>query len=233
MLKIVLEKAQKLWITSDTHYGHKNICKGVTEWDLDRIDNSTTRDFKTLEEMNETIVNNINAVVGQDDILIHLGDWSFGGFDNIRVFRNRLVCKTIHLVTGNHDHHIVNDRDGVRSEFASVHEYYSQLEVRVPRPNGEVERMRFVLCHFPVASWHDMNDGIAHLFGHVHLPPNKKIMQGRAMDVGMDGNDMKPYSIFDCVKLLQNRPVLPVVLPLDHHVERVIKGEKSGEYGRN
>ena len=32
MLKIELEWGQKLFFTSDTHYNHKNICRGVTAW---------------------------------------------------------------------------------------------------------------------------------------------------------------------------------------------------------
>lgn len=46
MLTIKLNKDQKLFFTSDTHYNHKNICRGVTAWEggLDK-----TRDF--MEKM--------------------------------------------------------------------------------------------------------------------------------------------------------------------------------------
>ena len=92
-MKIVLEKGQNLYFTSDTHYGHTNICRATTNWtDAD----SVTRDFKSLDHMNDTIVDNINSIVGEDDVLIHLGDWSFGGFENIAEFRGRIICKNIH-----------------------------------------------------------------------------------------------------------------------------------------
>ena len=68
-----------IYFTSDTHYGHKNIVRGVTSWP----EGNQCRDFKTLEEHNEKLVESINSVVGQDDILYHLGDWSFGGVENI------------------------------------------------------------------------------------------------------------------------------------------------------
>jgi calcineurin-like phosphoesterase family protein len=114
MIKLVKDK--KVWVCSDSHYGHKNICRGVTEWRLPdgSIPISQTRNFNTIEQMNETIVNNINSVVGQDDVLIHLGDFSFGGFENIQKFRDRILCKEIHLVLGNHDTHIENNRDNVQ-----------------------------------------------------------------------------------------------------------------------
>jgi calcineurin-like phosphoesterase family protein len=87
MFKINLDKGstRNIWFTSDTHYNHTNICRGVTNWRTPNgdIPEKQTRPFETIDRMNDTIVNNINSVVGQDDILIHLGDWSFGGFDKI------------------------------------------------------------------------------------------------------------------------------------------------------
>lgn len=111
MITFDLQK-QNVWVTSDTHYGHKNICRGTSEWNRDELNpgHSGTRDFKTLSEMNEALVYGINAHVQPDDILIHLGDWSFGGLDNIFVFRNRLACKNIYLAYGNHDHHIKSNK---------------------------------------------------------------------------------------------------------------------------
>ncbi len=57
---IKLEKEKKVWITSDTHYGHTNICRGVTNWRLPNgdIPVNQTRDFPTIEKMNAAIVNN-------------------------------------------------------------------------------------------------------------------------------------------------------------------------------
>ena len=75
-----------IWFISDTHFGHKNICYGVSEWE-NKITN--TRPFNSLEEMNWAIVNSINNYVKEDDILYHLGDWSFGGIENIWNFRKR------------------------------------------------------------------------------------------------------------------------------------------------
>ena len=82
-MKLTLNRGQQLFFTSDTHYNHDNICSATTKW----IDPVTCREFKSLERMNAALVGNINEVVGQDDILIHLGDWSFGGFERIEEFR--------------------------------------------------------------------------------------------------------------------------------------------------
>ena len=212
MLKI--ENDRKVWVTSDCHYAHKNICRGITNWRLPNGDIPVhqTRDFPTIEKMNSTIVNNINSVVGQDDILINLGDWSFSGFEMIEEFRNRIICKEIHLVLGNHDTHIERNRGDVQKLFTSVQNYL-QLEY--------TNRMthRFIMCHYPICSWHDMKKGVFHLFGHLHTPKEGKYMTGRSMDVGMDGNDLKPYDIDDIIRKLSGRPISYNTLNKDHHLD--------------
>lgn len=220
-MKLKLNNNQHLYFTSDTHYMHKNICRGVTNWtDAEDI----TRDFKTLDQMNDRIVNGINATVDQNDILIHLGDWSFGGFEMIEQFRNRINCQNIHLVLGNHDHHIDRDREGVRSLFSSVHQYL-ELDIKregsnkMDHSSNSIDT-KFVLMHYPIMSWNRMNDGVIHLHGHVHLPPHRRIGKGKMMDVGMDGNGMDPISLTKVLTLLSRQPIASG-FEFDHHIKRV------------
>jgi calcineurin-like phosphoesterase family protein len=203
----------KVFITSDTHFGHKNICRGVTNWRTQdgEIPIDSTRDFQTIEQMNERLIDGINHHVGQDDTLIMLGDVSFGGFDNIGTFLERLVCHNIHLILGNHDHHIENNRDFVKERFLSVQHY---MEININDRN-------FVLCHYPLQSWHGMNKGVIHLHGHVHLPENRKFGNGKKMDVGVDGNGMDPYSIDEIIKIMDKRPVA-FEMNGDHHFDGLV-----------
>jgi len=208
-----LETTGKIFITSDTHFGHQNICRGVTNWRTQdgKIPIDSTRDFETIEQMDQRLVDGINNMVGQDDTLIMLGDVSFGGFENIGIFLERLVCHNIHLILGNHDHHIQNNRDYVQSRFLSVQHY---LEVRLNDRN-------FVLCHYPLQSWNNMNKGVIHLHGHIHRLPNKKFGHGKKMDVGVDGNGMNPYSIDEIIKIMDKREISPEVLD-DHHFDDLV-----------
>jgi calcineurin-like phosphoesterase family protein len=225
MIKIPVDTTNNpeinVWITSDTHYSHKNICRGVTAWRTKEgeIPVSQTRDFATIEKMNSSIVNNINEVVGQDDMLIHLGDWSFGGFEQVREFWDRIICKNIHLVLGNHDHHIENNRDGSQGLFKSV-SHYNTLEIG---------QFKFRLMHYPISSWDGLGKGVMHLHGHCHLPNNLKLSKGQRMDVGMDGHtEFRPYNVYrEVVTLLRNRPKVSEIGEYDHHLAELQNKDKG------
>jgi calcineurin-like phosphoesterase family protein len=202
-----------VWITSDTHYHHKNICRGVTNWRTQdgKIPVNSTRDFRDLDEMDATIINNINSKVGQDDTLIHLGDVAFGGFDKLEQFLDRLICKNIYLVLGNHDHHIKNNRSFIKDRFMVVKNY---MEVNIDGEN-------FVLCHYPLQSWNGLNKGVIHLHGHVHLSAQNKWGNGKRLDVGMDGNNMHPYKITEIVHMMDKREI-GSDMNNDHHMDDLV-----------
>jgi len=202
-----------VWITSDTHYHHKNICRGVTNWRTQdgKIPTHSTRNYQDLDEMDSVIVNNINQKVGPNDTLIHLGDVAFGGFEMIGQFLDRLVCKNIHLVLGNHDQHILKNRDDVQDRFLSVQHY---LETRI----YDVD---FVLCHYPLQSWNGLNKGVIHLHGHVHLSVQNKWGNGKRLDVGMDGNGMYPYKITEIVHMMDRRSIKSEIDD-DHHLDDLV-----------
>ena len=216
-MKLVLEKGQQLFFTSDTHYSHSNICSATTNWS---VNDGYARKFDSLEDMNQRLVDNINFLVQEDDILIHLGDWSFGGFDKIEEFRSKINCKNIHLVLGNHDHHIERNKEGVQRLFSSV-QHYLELEVVRPLTKSMNEKFKFVCMHYPIASWHDMNQGVIHLHGHVHLPYHLRIADGKAMDVGVDGNGLEPISLDEVLSIMKDREVKKLALPKDHHEKRI------------
>jgi len=214
-MHIKIDKEVNVWVTSDTHYSHKNICRGVTDWRLPNgeIPVEQTRAFNSLEEMNETIVNNINSVVGQEDVLIHLGDWSFGGFDNIKKFKDRIICQNIYLILGNHDHHIENNRDGCKGYFTQV-SHYGRLKY------GD---NNFVLMHYPISSWDGLNKGVIHLHGHTHLLTQRRFGVGKRMDIGMDGHsEFRPYNLTrEIIPLMDKRPIKSEMGD-DHHIDEII-----------
>lgn len=220
-MKIIHNIQQKIFFTSDTHFNHKNICRGTTAWrdSKGNIPIDATRDFKSLEEMNETILSNLNSAIKPDDILFHLGDWSFGGFEFIRTFREKINCKNIHLILGNNDRHIRRNKENIRELFTSVQDYLNiivQVFPYTPLFRGEYE---IILSHYPICSWENMNKGSIHLHGHVHL--KEQTLEVRAMDVGVDGNALRPYSITDILNLLSDNKIGKYSIPNGHHSEEI------------
>lgn len=212
-MKITLNKGQKLWFTSDTHFNHANICSATTTWNKESGNNF--RIFNSLDTMNDRLVAGINASVGQDDILFHLGDWSFGGFESIRQFRDRLVCKNIHLILGNHDQHIARNKDDVQEIFSSVHNMLD-LIVKWNVGTPTQDEAKFMLMHFPIASWDNLARSVIHLHGHVHLPKHRRIGPGKMMDVGVDGNGLEPIDMKEVLTIMKNQPIRSM-MPNDHH----------------
>jgi calcineurin-like phosphoesterase family protein len=148
-----------------------------------------------------------------------LGDWSFGGFESNAEFSSRIVCKNIHLTFGNHDHHIRRNKGDIKEIFSSCQDY---LHLDIRKPMGkEVMKYSMVCMHYPIASWDGMNDGVVHLHGHVHLPPNLRVNEGKAMDVGVDGNDLYPISFEEIRNIMKDRPYRKLTLPKDHHEKRL------------
>ena len=178
----------RTWFTSDTHYHHRNICSATSEWG----DKTNTRQFASLEQMNDVLVANINAFIGQDDVLYHLGDWSFGGREKIGQLRERLGVKTVHLIRGNHDHHLADGSPELK-HFTTVQDY---KEVLI---NGQ----HIVLCHYAMRVWNESHKGSWMLYGHSHgtLPGH-----GLSMDVGVDTHNYFPYSFEQIRTIMSRRP---------------------------
>lgn len=197
---------KKIFFTSDTHFHHTNIVHGISRWP-EANKARGCRPFQLLDEMDEELILKINHAVGADDTLYHLGDWSFGGFEKIQEFRNKINCKTIHLILGNHDHHIENNHDNIQRIFSSV-SHYKEINI-----HGQ----KIILSHYPFKEWHKSYDGSWMLYGHCHnscpddaiwLEGKHKNAYGRkTMDVGVDTNNFYPYSFHDLVEIMKDRGI--------------------------
>lgn len=200
---------RNIWFTSDTHWGHKNIVRGCSAWEANE-GGPKARDFDTLEEHNEELIFKFNSVVKENDELWHLGDWSFGGHENIKKFREKLNCKNIHLVFGNHDQHIEPINSPYRSLFSSI-DYYKELNFKLDVKWKQFQKLKIVMSHYAMRVWNKSHHGSIHLYGHSHgtLPDNGT----RSMDVGVDTNNLFPYHLDEVLLKLINRPLHIV----DHH----------------
>ena len=166
-----------IWITSDTHFNHTNILKYEPK----------SRPFETIEEMNEAIINNWNAVVKSTDTVYVLGDFFMGPMDKIIPILSRLKGKII-LIRGNHDTPLRLD----------LYRNYG-IEIK------DIDYLRykgryFILCHFPIASEEFIqmvikdNSEVVTLYGHTHSNSPVGYVNG-TYHIGLDTNDLRPLSI--------------------------------------
>ena len=87
---------RKVFVISDQHFDHKNIINHT------RADLFGSKE-DSLNEMNKHIISKHNEVVGEDDIVIILGDFSFKtGIERLKELTTRLNGHKF-LVMGNHD----------------------------------------------------------------------------------------------------------------------------------
>jgi len=207
---------RNIYFTSDTHFGHKNIVRGTSTWQFDPKEGTGVqklRDFDTLEEHNAALVENINALVKYDDELWHLGDWSFGGHENIKTFRDQLHCRNIHLIFGNHDQHIEPVNSIYRNLFSSA-QYVKNLSFKIDSmKSGKFGKTNIFLSHYSHQIWANSHHGTIHLFGHSH-GSLKGI--GKSMDAGVDTNNLYPYHLDEIIDKMKGISAEIV----DHHNEK-------------
>lgn len=195
-----------IYFTSDLHLNHKNICRGVSQWS----DKSTCRDFDTVEEMNDAIFDSINSRVMPEDILYHLGDFNFGDKTQTPALRERIRCRTIYSLRGNHDFHLERYKD----LFVWLKDYH---EERIQLASGK--KQFIVMFHYPITSWNEIGRGSWCLSGHTHGNLDTKFRHGKSLDLGWDVWK-RPLDIEEIRAIMDTKSVVEV----DGHNERTNYG---------
>lgn len=155
-----------IFVTSDLHRGHKNILKYCD------------RPYKTLEEMEDAIVNSWNQVVTSDDDTVYiLGDLSIDNNKEKNVkFLKRLRGKKI-VIKGNHDESALLNylvAEGI------IESWHYALEVRH-------NKCKYFLSHFPVVNPRGMFNSNTYYSIHGHLHGVKRFYTAlNSIDVGWD-----------------------------------------------
>lgn len=192
-------KFENVWFTSDTHFSHRNII------------NLSSRPFilpngePDVDTHDQILIENINACVGKNDLLIHHGDVALGKIAESLPLVG-LLNGTKVLLPGNHDRIFSGEKEKSRLRFSPeygkvfnliwpeiVHTYIPQLDSQV------------VLSHFPPSG--DSHDEDRHqdkrpedrkdsVFIHGHTHSDEKVSRSEkgsiAIHVGVDSWDYKP-----------------------------------------
>lgn len=130
-----------IWFTSDIHVSHNNIIK-YCPWN---------RPWDSVEEMDKALINMWNGVVGPEDTVFFMGDFSLN-FNRVLEVLPLLNGGTINMIPGNHDkwHPMSSGHMQTRKRLESL-KTKSKVILCNPIETLKVGETKFLLCHFPWA----------------------------------------------------------------------------------
>lgn len=173
----------KIFVTSDTHFSHRNILNFTKG-------GRPVRDFPSVEAMNMYMVEKWNSVVGGEDIVIHLGDVVFAqtGFEYLSMLKGRKW-----LVMGNHERH-------------KLERYTQHFEkIKAHWEFGDI-----LLSHIPVHT-RELERWSANVHGHLHT--EKVLLENgeedlRYLCLSVEQWDYTPISLSEIKETLSDRGVI-------------------------
>ncbi len=155
-----------VFFTGDTHFGDPRAL---------RFDH---RPFPDLDAHDEGLIAAWNAVVGEEDVVWHLGDFALGPPpERIAAILDRLNGEK-HLLAGNNDAAATLSAPG----WTSVSRYAETV----------VDDRPLVLCHYAFRTWNGIGRGAINLHGHSH---GKLAPMPKQYDVGVDAMGFAPVDL--------------------------------------
>ena len=188
MYTLNIEDPDKLFLTSDSHLSHFNICKYCH------------RPFQSRSEMDQTLIKNWNAVVPEDGIVVHCGDFMLPHNEDIKEYNkylNQLHGRVL-LLRGNHDRASL---DWVSDKLIAVRDQAMIV----------VDGVKIFAQHYPCAAF----NGDYHVYGHIHTLADgscygidgdvTKVMRKNTYDVGVDQNNYTPVSYWQLCDIFKKK----------------------------
>lgn len=169
-------KRESLFVTSDTHFAHKNIIEYAD------------RPFESVEKMNELLIFYWNEAVGPFDTVIHCGDLVMGGKEAAEQIIPRLNGKIL-LVRGNHDYNAnFYKRFG---DKISILPHGFELGIG---GFGPINSVKFSHKPLPLK---DFSGKCLNLHGHLHKHniTRYEVLHSGRVDVGVDAWGFTPRTL--------------------------------------
>jgi calcineurin-like phosphoesterase family protein len=181
-----------IYFISDTHFSHANFLTFKDEGG-ERI----RKEFESVTEMDEVMIERWNARVGQDDIIYHLGDVCFGGPERLGTIMDRLNGRK-RLILGNHD----------REEMSIYRKYFQKIASwRYFSSDVTGCDIALIACHYAL---HPETVGYNYKFwsnnfcvhGHSH---RRKIPDPRYINVCVENTGYAPISLEEILTEAKSR----------------------------
>jgi calcineurin-like phosphoesterase family protein len=150
----------RVWFTADLHLGHANIVRFCERPFLSPQEQELLRQQgqrgkwrisqETVPRHDDGLIEAINECAEPGDMLWILGDFCWGGLVEAAAYRERIRCRNLFFVWGNHDH------PSIRPIFTEA----------IEQGMIEIEGQPIWLNHYPMRSWNRSFHGSWHLYGH-------------------------------------------------------------------
>lgn len=144
----------RIFVISDLHFGHKKLLR------LERSE------FETIEEHDQTLIDNINKMVKPTDLLYVLGD--VGNIEKCRLLNGRKI-----MIMGNHD---ARPKREYKMVFSEVYETPIFIKENI------------VFSHYPIP----VTAGTLNVHGHLH---GSRMASENYMNLSAHLVNMKPVNI--------------------------------------
>lgn len=198
-LNITLTPTQKIFFSSDQHFGHRNVLRFCG------------RPYGDEKEMAKALIDNWNSVVTNDDIVVSMGDFFwFNDSHSIKKCIDKLNGKEIYLILGNHDKRESFRR--VTDERFHIVDGITHIFLRCDDAERWYQKTFEIVCsHYPLMTWSHRDRGAINLFGHIHsgwlrscddYDQNLPLWRGQQLDVGVDNQNFTPVSFEDVLAQL-------------------------------
>jgi len=177
-----------IYFTGDCHLGHTAILRYCN------------RPFPTIKEHDDALIVERNRVVGPNDTVYDIGDFTLGDEKMARSYFLRLNGKV--CILGNAFHH---DKRWLKS--GPYWTRHHKVMILPPIHTMKVDDLFIALCHFPFAVWNRKHYGSLHLHAHSH---GNYQGEGKILDVGVDNvnkiwGSYRPVSLTEIVEYMEGR----------------------------
>lgn len=203
-----------IYFTADLHFGHNNILK------------LCNRPFKSIDEMDETLINNWNNKVKNNDTVYILGDLIWERCDPLK-YLDKLHGKKV-LIMGNHDKkwilnlykklNLNKDVDFKKlielGYFQNISSYYED----------SFYNHTITFCHYPMIEWKSSRKLGSKKLGfliHGHIHNNYKdeykflFRSFNTLNAGVDINNYSPVNFDELIKNNEIYKLSKIEDPLD------------------
>lgn len=166
--------SNKLFVTSDTFFGRKKA--------------ASDRGFNSIEEMNETMIEKWNDKVGENDIVIHLGNfaWSVNDADDVIDKLNGTILFAL------------GEKDQAILQLAEEDESINIIKEHI------VLQDDVVFCHYPMEVWPGKSSGKYHFHGHHKSNIKTDLKKMLRVNVCCDNWSLAPIGVQDTLDLLKD-----------------------------